>query len=110
MSRVLFAPQVRRYFNMLIPTLHTLGYFDHLEGSRKYVKRLVDGIIAGLPTSLHKPAPPHFDRYGKGMWYAAFRHNRATTWYAFFTRYDSGGEIVYLVRYIANNHTAAQYL
>jgi hypothetical protein len=42
--------------------------------------------------------------------YAAFRRNRATTWYAFFTKYYDNGQTVYLVRHITNNHTSAQHL
>jgi hypothetical protein len=103
-------PGVKRYLNDLITILYEKEYFSYEDAAHKYVDDLLDDIISTLPTRPHRPAPPHFDRYGKGMWYAAFRHNRATTWYAFFTRYDTGGEIVYLVRYIANNHTAAQYL
>jgi len=63
-----------------------------------------------LPVRSHRPAPPYYDRYGEGMYCAAFRKNRATTWYAFFTLYDDGGEAVYLVRYIGNNHTDAQHM
>jgi hypothetical protein len=110
MSRVLFTPQVRRYFNSLIPTLYRLEYFSHLESSRKYVKALVDDIINDLPSRPCRPASPYFDKYGTGMWYATFPKNRRTVWYAFFTRYDDNGETVYLVRHIDNNHVVAQHL
>ena len=36
--------------------------------------------------------------------------NKSTTWYAFFTAYWENGKTIYLVRYVANNHTIAQYL
>ena len=49
-------------------------------------------------------------RYGKDLYYAVFPKNNRTTWYAFFTKYKENGEIIYLVRYIGNNHTIAQYL
>lgn len=110
MSRVLFTPQVRKYFNTLIPVLYKLEYFSYLDGSKKYVKGLIDDIIAGLPTCLHKPAPPYFDKYGRNTYYAMFRKNKQTVWYVFFTLYDDNGDTVYLVRYIANNHVVAQHL
>ena len=33
-----------------------------------------------------------------------------TQWYVFFTQYYAEGEIIYLVRYISNNHMIAKYL
>ena len=110
MRVVRFTPEVRHFFKTLIPVLYELGYFWHIEGSRKYVKELVDDIEDNLPTKVHKPAPPHFDQYGKDMHFATFRKNRHTVWYAFFTKYNDGGETIWLVRYIANNHTEAQYM
>jgi len=63
-----------------------------------------------LPIRQHKPAPIYFDQFGKNMKYASFNKNKQTTWYAFFTTYKENDEIIYVVRYIANNHTIAQYL
>ena len=110
MNKVLFIPEIRKYFDDLVPFLYEMGYFSYLDSSKKYVKGLVDDIMANLPIKLHKPAPPHFDKYGKGMKYAAFRKNRHTTWYAFFKTYQQNDEVFYLVRYISNNHVIAQYL
>jgi hypothetical protein len=108
--RVIILPEVYDYFEHLMEILYQEEYFGFRSSARDYVTELLEEINLHLPTRLHKPAPPHFSRYGKGMWYAAFRRNRATTWYAFFTRYDDGGNTVYLVRHIANNHTAAQFI
>ena len=44
------------------------------------------------------------------MSYAAFPKNNHTTWYVFFNVYDVGGDTVYLVRYMSNNHVIAQHL
>jgi hypothetical protein len=110
MTRVIFTPQVRHYFKELIPILYRGGYFSHLEGSRKYVNELIGNIHANLPHLQSRPAPPYFNKYGTGMYYATFRKNRDTVWYAFFTRYDDGGDTVFLVRHIDNNHTVAQHL
>ncbi len=111
MNRVEFTPDVRHYFKTLIPVLYRLGYFSYLEGSRKYVKRVVDDILDTLPARSHRHAPARFRDYGKGLLYASFRRNRTTTWYAFFTRHEGAdGETVYIVRHIANNHTVARYM
>jgi hypothetical protein len=108
--RVLFMPEVRDYFDELESILYEKGYFSFEESSHKYANELFADIIAYLPVKVHKPAPSRFDHIGKGMYYAAFRRNRQTTWYIFFTRYDLDGETVYLVRYIANNHVVSRYL
>ena len=63
-----------------------------------------------LPLKLNKPAPPYFDRYGKKMLYATFRKNKATQWYVFFNVYQKDGEMIFIIRYISNNHVTAQYL
>ena len=39
-----------------------------------------------------------------------FKKNKNTQWYAFFRIYEERGELIYQIRYIANNHTVAQYL
>jgi len=110
MKQVLFIPEVRKYFENLVPLLYEMDYFSYLDISQKYVKELIDDIVANLPTKLHKPAPAYFDQYGTNMEYAGFRKNRYTTWYVFFTVYRKNGEEIYLVRYIANNHVIARYL
>jgi len=110
MNRVLFVPEVLKYSENLVQILYEKGYFGFKDTAKKYVKELFDDIKMTLPTRLHKPAPRYFDKYGKNMKFAFFVKNKHTTWYAFFTKYDDNGEIIYLVRYIANNHTVAQYL
>ena len=107
---VIFLPEVRQYYDELEQILYDKGYFSYKELSKKYVKELIGDISATLPKRRHKPAPPYFDRYGDDMQYAVFRKNRRTSWYAFFETYLENGKVYYLVRYIANNHTIAQYL
>jgi plasmid stabilization system protein ParE len=108
--KVLLTTRAEEYFDELETILYEKGYFSFKESSRKYVHELFHDIRDTLPTRPHRPAPAHFDRYGGGMWYATFRRSRATTWYVFFTRHeDPGGETVFLVRRIENNHTAAHY-
>ena len=108
--KVLFLPKVREYYDKLEQILYEKGYFSFPESSKKYVKDLIDDIQENLPAKRHQPAPCYFDKYGKGMKYASFKKNKHTTWYIFFKTYQENGEEVYLVRYVANNHTVAQYL
>ena len=103
-------PEVLEYFEELAVILYEKGYFSFEEPALTYVTELYDDIIANLPTKLHKPAPVYFNKYGKNMKYAVFKKNKHTSWYAFFKTYQKNGEIVYVVRYIANNHVIAQYL
>jgi hypothetical protein len=107
---VIFIPQVLEDFENLVIILYRNGYFGFAETSRKYVSELVDDILTTLPERRHKPVPPYFDRYGKKMKYVSFRKNKHTTWYVFFKMYRENGKIFYMVRYITNNHVAAQYL
>lgn len=67
-------------------------------------------IKQNLPVKLKKPAPAYFDKYGKQMLYATFRKSKATQWYVFFNIYQQKGETIFIIRYIGNNHTVAQYI
>ncbi len=102
--------EVKQYLNDLITILHKKEYFGYEESAHRYVDELLDEILTTLPVRLHKPAPAYFNKYGKSLFYAAFRKNKQTTWYVFFTKYQHNGDTVFLVRYIANNHSVAQYL
>ena len=108
--KVLFLPKVQDYLDSLIPILYEKEYFSFEESAVRYIDELRKDIETHLPKTQHKPAPPYFSKYGKGMYYATFRKNKQTSWYAFFTKYNENSDTVYLVRYIANNHTVAQYL
>ncbi|MDR2907388.1 MAG: hypothetical protein LBU91_05310 [Bacteroidales bacterium] len=110
MKHVLFTQEMRQYFKDLVPVLYENKYFSFEEFAHDYVDKLFYDIKNSLPLHLHKPAPEYFNRYGKNMHYATFKKNKQTTWYAFFTKYNVSGETIFLVRYIANNHTVAQYL
>lgn len=108
--KVLFIPEVIGYFLDLAELLYEKNYFGFEETAFRYVDDLFEEIKATLPAKQAKFAPSYFDRYGKGMYYAVFRKSKATQWYVFFTKYQKDGDILYLVRYISNNHTTAQYL
>ena len=110
--KVIVTPKVYEYLENLVIMLYENEYFGFEDSARKYVDDLYYDITTNLPICPHKFAPKYFDKYGKSMKYTGFRvgKNKRTTWYAFFKTYKEHGEIIYLVRYIANNHTVAQYL
>lgn len=108
--KVLVIPKVLKYLNNLVQILYEKGYFSFEDVAQKYVNELVDDIFDNLPKKRHRPTPDYYDKYGKGMYYAAFSKNKRTTWYVFFTKYEEDGEIIYLIRYIGNNHTEAHHL
>ena len=107
---VIFLPKVLEYLDDLVFILFEKQYFSYLETSIRYIDDLVDDIKNTLPMKLRKPAPPYFNKYGEGMYYAVFTKNRRTSWYAFFRIYEQESKRIYQVRYIANNHTVAQHL
>ena len=108
--KVLFLPEIRQYLKDLQEILFENEYFGFEESAVQYVRDLILDIEETLPMRPSKEAPPYFDRYGKGMRYAVFRKNRNTQWYVFFSKYKEKGEVIYLVRYISNNHVIAHYL
>lgn len=108
--KVLFLPEVRMYFQELQDILFEKEYFGFEESAVQYVRDLIFDIETSLPEKASKIAPPYFNRYGKELRYASFRKNRNTQWYVFFNKYRENGEVIYLVRYISNNHMIAQYL
>jgi hypothetical protein len=108
--KVVVTPQVYAYLENLVLILYENDYFGLEEAARKYVDDLYYDITERLPICVKKPAPKYFDKYGKGMYYASFRKNKNTQWYAFFRIYRKNGEDICQIRYIANNHIVAQYL
>ena len=110
MKKVLATPEVQAYVQRLVRILYENGYFSFEDTARKYVKDLYDDIQNTLPIRLHKPAPKHFEKYGKDLHYATFKKSNRTTWYAFFTKHRQDEDIIYLVQYISNNHVVGQFL
>jgi hypothetical protein len=109
--KVIVLPEIRTYFDELETILYEKGYFSYEENAHTYVDDLFSEIRENLHTRQHKPAPERYARYGEDLHYASFVKNKRTTWYAFFTKYQNENfEMIYLIRYIGNNHTEAQYL
>ena len=107
--KVLIIPEVRQYFYELEYILYEKNYFSYYENAERYVEELIEDIKNNLPAKHSKQAPDYFDKYGKNMEYATFKKSKHTTWYVFFDTYKDNNEILYLVRHIENNHTAAQH-
>ena len=108
-TNVLSMPCVIAYLYELVDILYEKNYFGFENSAVEYVVELFEDITDNLPAKLGKPAPKYFERYGKNMEYATFKKNKRTTWYVFFDTYKDNEEIIYLVRHIENNHTAAQH-
>lgn len=108
--RIVVLPEVRVYLKELSQVLYEKEYFGFEESALAYVDNLVDDIRDTLHIKAAKEAPHYFERFGKGMQYATFKKSKATQWYIFFTKHKVDDEIVYLIRYITNNHVSAQFL
>ena len=108
--KVLFLPEVSQQFINLVGILYDKGYMSFLDQALSYSEILFREIQLSLPLKVHRKAPSWFNRFGKDMDYAVFPKNGHTTWYVFFNVYEIGGESVYLVRYMSNNHVIAHHL
>jgi hypothetical protein len=108
---VQYLPEVSEYFDKLEDILYEKEYFSFEDYALEYVEDLFFDIKENLPIRQHKSAPERYAKYGDDLYYASFVKNKRTTWYAFFTKYqDENSEVIYLIRYIGNNHTEAQHL
>ena len=107
---VLFAKEVRDYLRDLEEILLEKEYFSFPESAFMYVQELIFDIQETLPLRPKHNAPAYFDRYGKEMYYCTFPKNKHTTWYVFFSIYQTDTERVFLIKYISNNHVTGQFL
>ena len=108
--KVLALPEVRQYFKELSYILYEKNYFGYPETAKKYVEELFEDIKTTLPNRQKRYAPLYFEKYGTDMYYAVFTRSRRTQWYVFFNIYEDDGELIYLIRYISNNHIIAQFM
>jgi len=106
MITILYAPKVSEYLNHLVDILYENGYFGFRESAKEYVIDLRNKIELSLP--LLTPRLPRHRRkvYGEHTKYITIRKNRHTSYYIFFLQKSNK----YIVTYIGNNHTDAQYL
>jgi len=108
--RVIFAPEVLSYFNALVGILYDKGYFGFKDSAFSYVGNLLEDIHDNLHLKVKSPAPAYFERYGQKLLYSVFKSSTATRWYVFYNVYKVDGEQVFLIKYIANNHSIAKFL
>ena len=66
-NQVLALPEVRDYFSDLIRILYEKDYFGFESDAIEYVTDLFSDIEQNLPAKPRKPAPPYFEKFGKGM-------------------------------------------
>ena len=106
MITILYVPKVSEYLNNLVDILYENDYFGFRESAKEYVIDLRDKIELSLP--LLTPRHPRYRRkiYGKHTKYITVRKNKHTSYYVFFLQKADK----YIVTYIGNNHTDAQYL
>ena len=108
--KVLFLPEVVDQFLDLAKILFDKGYLGFKDSALEYSEQLFRDIQISLPIRVKKSAPPFFERFGKDLFYSAFKHNKQTTWYVFYSVHVVQSETIYLVRLLTNNHVIAHYL
>ena len=110
MTKVLFLPEVVDQFLELAEVLYNNGYLGFKEVAMEYADQLFKDIQTNLPLKVKKDVPSSFKRNNQGLFYSSFPKNKNTTWYVFYSIYDVGGDTVYLIRYLGNNHVIAHHL
>lgn len=108
--KVLFLPEVVDHFLELAEVLYDKGYLGFEDVAIAYAEQLFRDIQANLNIKVKRGAPAYFQRYGTDLFYSAFKHNRQTTWYVFYSIHDVDGETIYLIRHLTNNHMIAHHL
>jgi len=108
--KVIFSPAVEEYLFELTELLHKKEYFGFKESAVQYVTELIMEIRNDLVKSSKRIAPHCFSQYGEKLQYVSFRKNKATQWFVFFSTYQDKEEIIYVVRYISNNHLIGHLL
>ncbi|HIZ86330.1 MAG TPA: hypothetical protein IAC04_07555 [Candidatus Coprenecus stercoravium] len=98
------------YFNALVDVLYEKGYFGFKDSAFNYVENLLDDVRDNLHLKVKISAPAYFKKYGQKLLYSVFKSSTATSWYVFYNVYDVDGEQVFLIKYIANNHSIAKFL
>ena len=110
MTTVLFLPEVVKQFLELAEILYDKGYLGFKDSAINYSEQLFKDIQTYLPLKVKKDAPSYFKRYGNVLFYSSFSRNKNTTWYVFYSIHEENGKIIFLVRYLGNNHIIAHHL
>ena len=102
---VIFSKRVELYIDELMLLLFEEEYFGFPDSAKLYVDHLISYVEKNIGIYPGKIAPDYFKRFGQNMKYITCRANKSTSWYIFYQERNS----IYLIRYITNNHVAAQY-
>ena len=102
---IIFSKKVEQYLDELMLLLFEEGYFGFPDSAKTYVDRLISFVEQHVGILHGRDAPDLFKSFGKDMKYITFRANKRTSWYIFYQERNN----IYLIQYITNNHTAAQY-
>ena len=112
-NHVVYDENVKLQFFELMDTLYREEYFNSLCEAKEYVSEIAFFFKTEIPNlhklGLTKKAMPYFEKYGKNLFFAAFRKTKSrTTWYAFFAVFN---DAYFKVVHITNNHTKdAEYI
>ena len=106
-NSVVFNDNVKFLFFELIDNLYQKGYFGFLDEAKEYVLEIEQYFQSEIPKlhqlGLNKKAMPYFGKYGKDLFFAAYRRTKThTTWYAFYEIFDNK---YFKVVHIINSHT-----
>jgi len=102
---IIFSKKVETYLDELMLLLFEKEYFGLPDLAKSYVDRLVSFVEQHIGILSGRKAPDFFQYFGQDLKYITFRANKNTSWYVFYQERNN----IYLIRYITNNHVAAQY-
>lgn len=98
MEKVIFTTKTLDYFDHLVFTLFSKGYFAYEENAQNYVDKIIGFIVNEIHDFPHKNTPHPLKHLGE--FYIFYKANKRTTWYIFFEERDRQ----YLITSIFNNH------
>ena len=102
---IIFSKKVEQYLEELMLLLFEEGYFGFPDSAKTYIDRLILFVEQHIGILPGKDSPDFFKRFGQNMKYITFHANKKTSWYIFYQERNN----IYLIRYITNNHVAAQH-
>jgi hypothetical protein len=104
-QEIIFSKKVEIFLDELMLLLFEKEYFGFPDSAKLYVNRLISFMEQYIGVLPGKNAPVFFQRFGQNMKYITYQPNKRTSWYIFYQERNN----IYLVRYITNNHVAAQH-
>jgi len=104
-KEIIYAKEVELFLNELLLLLFEKGYFSYPENAKSYVDKIFTYVEKNIGMLSDRDAPSYFIKIAKNLKYITYRANKSTTWYVL---YQQRGNL-FLIRYITNNHVAAQH-